>query len=718
MQAEHCNRQRICFALTTVLLFLTSCAMAQQTVLTNNFFHVEVSSKGNYQVIVSRYGWTFQGNLDTSTNNIQRHSGTDKLGAYQELRFSYDRDGLRQGSIRIYDHRPVLQFGMTMLTSGQNLGAFPDFSVQPNNLYHLGFQPKPFGTYRFGYLGPQGPWVFFDGNAHALVISPADHFFVSDMQADTSGFASGITQKVAKLPAGFTHATLFVVAMGVNEGFATWGQAMQRLANRTPPTDNADVLLRKLSYWTDRGAAYFYRFEPQMGYAGTLAAVEKKFVQFDLPLGSMQIDSWFYPKGRNADWHRTKWVNGAGGIYLYEADKDLFPKGLRAFSHEVGLPLITHSRWIDQSSPYRTQYKMSGNVIIDPRYWRKTAAWLHAAGVVTYEQDWLRSYAQAEVNLTDPEAFHDMMAHAMQREGLTMQYCMPAPADYMQGAHYNNLTTIRTSRDRFGRARWDEFLYDSRMARALGIWPWVDVFRSGEQANLVLATLSAGPVGVGDSLSELDTQDLLHAVRSDGVIVKPDVTIRPLDRMYVADASGAQQPMIASSWTTFGKTRITYVFTYARKGADPTAFQAADFGLTGPVYIYNWRTGGGVKLDAQDVYNLPLQGGWGYAIVTPVGPSGMALVGDTEQIATAGRRRIGRFSDDGRLHISIRFAAGEKAQTISVYAPHEPHTSMVAGRLEKESYETTAKLLQLTVAPNRENDAVLTVDAGKPSQIK
>jgi len=46
------------------------------------------------------------------------------------------------------------------------------------------------------------------------------------------------------------------------------------------------------------------------------------------------------------------------------------------------------------------------------------------------------------------------------------------------------------SDDRFSRERWDSFLYTSRLAAALGVWPWADVFMSTERDNLLIATLS------------------------------------------------------------------------------------------------------------------------------------------------------------------------------------------------------------------------------------
>ncbi len=715
---RHFRNHTVLF-LAAFFVLLPSCLFAtvQTTSLNDGIFHIEITSAGAYTVRARKTGWSFSGNLGVPLTRIQTVQHTDALGTYRQLQFTYRAAGLREGSFRIYVHEPILVLTMRTLEPATNsvTGApvFPDFSSGPQNLFHLGFQPVPFGLYRFHYLGPQGPWVLFDDKANTLIVSPANHFFTINLQQHGSGFSSGVSDKVQTLPVGFTQATLMVVGSGINNTYDQWGNAMQRLAGRTAPSNEADVLLQKLSYWTDNGASYYYRFDPKLGYTGTLAAVRNKFAQLGPPLGSMQMDSWFYPKGPNADWRQFHWEHGAGGAYRYEADKNLFPNGMGAFSREVNLPLIMHGRWIDESSPYRKMYTMSGGVSIDPRYWQKTAAWLHAAHVVTYEQDWLASNAQAAINLTDPQKYHDRMAQAMQHYGLTMQYCMPAPADYMQGARYNNLTTIRTSGDRFERKKWDEFLYDSRLASALGIWPWTDVFRSKELPNLILSTLSAGPVGVGDSLDELDTKALLQSVRMDGVIVKPDIPIRPLDRIYIADAQNEVVPMIASTWSEHGtqqdKLRTTYVFAYARHGEISATIQAADFGNSGPVYVYDWRAGHGQLLAKNGAYVLPMTDGWGYAVFAPVGASGMAVLGDTEKIATAGRQRIREISDDGRLRLTMLFAPGESAQTIFIYAPQRPRAVASSGQLQSQFYDAATKLLHLTLLPNSKNKAMVEI---------
>ncbi|HEX4038108.1 MAG TPA: hypothetical protein VHX37_08620 [Acidobacteriaceae bacterium] len=690
------------------------CAFASVPVtVSSHVFRAEVAPSGDYSLQVTAWGWVFRGTMGTAVSDLRSLSGRDARGAYREIRFTYSSSGRREGALRLYEDQPVAECSMRMLSAGANQGAFPDFRSYPENLYRLGFQPVPHALYEFGSLGSEGPWVLFDGERHTLMLSAADHFFVSDMQSDAK-LASAITSTIHQLPAGFSHGTILVAGTGINATVDVWGATMQKGAGRRAPSSQADILLRKLSYWTDHGASYFYTFDPQLGYRGTLLAVRKEFDELHVPFGSLQLDSWFYPKGPWADWHRTKWTNAVGGIYRYEADHFLFPDGLSGFSGKLGLPLITHSRWIDRSSPYREEYRMSGDVIVDPRYWDRTAAWLRSSGVAVYEQDWLGRYAKAETNLTDPEAFHDDMARAMQRYGLTMQYCMAAPADFLEGARYNNLTTIRTSHDRFQRSDWDMFLYDSRLATALGIWPWTDVFLSSEEANLAISTLSAGPVGVGDSLAQIDAADLLHAIRGDGAIVKPDVTIRPLDSIYVQDARGASGPMVAESWTDFGNTRIAYVFAYPRHEGTAAEVRPADLGLAGETYFYDWKAGSGQTIAPGGAGELPFQDGWGYAVVSPVGPSGMALIGDPEQFATAGRMRIAALRDDGTLHFTVAFAPGESSRTVALYSPRKPRAESSGGDVQA-SYDQQNHLAFLTIHARRGLTVPVEVRMGEAS---
>ncbi len=551
---------------------------------------IHVESTGVYTITTRSPAWTFGGNVGHALSSLTVHSGIDSLGAYQEVSFTYRGDVARLSSIRIYASRSIVLFSTTYLAASSNTEPFPVFTTYPRDLYHLSYHGT-FGAYGFNLNGSGSPWLFFDSHANSFLLSPAANFMVASLAMGSDGSISSIINSgISNLPENFSQVTMLAIGTGINSIYNAWGLAMTDLQGKVRPANDANITLDKLGYWTDHGASYYYRYISTKGYTGTLEAVKHDFEQRGIPLGYMQLDSWWYPKGSPPGWRK-----GSGGIATYTADPTLFPDGLSAFQQQLGLPLIVHARWIDPNSPYRSQYKMSGNVSIDPRYWKTIMGYIGQSGVVTYEQDWLSDWARTANNLTAPDAFLNDMASASSADGLTLQYCMPVPGDYLQSTLYSNVLTIRVSHDHFTRADWDDFLYDSRFASALGLWPWTDVFLSTETDNLLISTLSGGMVGVGDRLGAESKRNLLQTIRPDGVIVKPDTSIVPIDETYIAEAQAqsAKPAMVAAAYTYHANLVDAYVFAYNRgsQARQMATFTPARLGITGNAYVYNYFTG-------------------------------------------------------------------------------------------------------------------------------
>ena len=566
-----------------------------------------------------------------------------------------------------------------------------------------------FGLPTFYGFAPESPWVFFDAAANAFVLSPASNFMVASTAYGPNGeLASGISSQIASFPAGFTHQVLLVVENGINQAFDTWGNTLTNLWGKTRPANDADTILNRLGYWTDAGSSYYYNTLPSTSYADTLLAVKAGFDSLGIQLGYLQLDSWFYPKGAGAEWQ-----DGSDGIYEYVAAPALFASGLAVFQQALGASLVTHARWIDPASPYRQQYQFSAGVSTDPAYWDSVASYLAGAGAVAYEQDWLSDKAQTNFNLSDADAFLDGMVAAMAREHLSIQYCMPTARHFLQGAKYGNLTTIRASQDRFDETRWTNFLYVSRLASALGIWPFSDVLMSGETANLLVATLSAGPVGIGDPVGSLNGANLSGAVRADGVIVKPDVPLAPLDLNYLGDAHSANAPLIASTYSDFSGQRVYYVFAYNRAADTSVTLSLGDLGVKRPVYLYNYFEGTGRVVTPRAPFSASFQGGWVYLVAAPIGPSGMAILGDTGHFVTLGKKRVTAFEDDGSVGLTVAFAPGETSRTLRGYSPDAPAAAARSGSIGPLTYDPVARQFSLEVMPGAGGSA--TIQLSRPA---
>jgi hypothetical protein len=537
---------------------------------------------------------------------------------------------------------------------------------------------------------------------------------IASMLADGKiPIASGLNRAVATVPAGFRHATIMVLSGGVNAAWDAWGNALSGLQSIQRPGNDADAGLRYLGYWTDNGAEYYYNYDPALGYPGTLATLVRRYRAEGIPIRYLQLDSWWYyktftdPAGKRGgpksphlplqEWNRF------GGLDRYQAHPALFPQGLAAFHQEIGLPLIAHNRWIDPASPYHRRYRFSGLAAIDPEWWREIMAYLSAAGIVTYEQDWLSAIYEHSPELAirpeSGDAFSGGMARAAQERGLTVQYCMALPRHFLEAARHPNVTTIRVSGDRFGRDKWDSFLYGTRLASALGIWPWSDVFMSRETDNLLLATLSAGMVGIGDRIGAEDRAGLRHAVRADGVIVKPDAPLVPIDAMYTAAAT---QPMIAAAYSAHGALRTAYVFTYGRGSRTAQiAFSPAQVGVPQEAYVYDTRTRSARRVAAAERVSFTLAPhATAYFIVAPRAHSGIALLGDVERFVPDGHKRIALLGDQpDHLTATVIFAASEEALRLVGYATSRPRASAAEGSVGEVSFDERTGRFEVPVFP-------------------
>jgi hypothetical protein len=682
-------------ALTALLLLFSAAGFAQLSISGYQGAKVSVWPDGEYFLYVPNTNWTFSGSTGVGASNARIVDGKDQLGAWQEIVFDYTVGASsRTAAIRIQNNRPVVLFTLTWNNAAPNSAPFPAFQQYPQ-LSHIAYNDL-FAHPDFVALPADSPWIYFDNSANTFILSSAsDHMISANTLLDNGAVTAGISNAIATIPAGLSHKTALVFGSGINSTFGAWGQALTDLTGKTRPASDADALLKNVSYWTDNGANYYYNAGGP-SYQTTLNSVVAEFAAKGIRLGSLQLDSWWYPKGPDDSWASP------GGIWTYSVSPSVFSTDLAAVHNALAIPLATHARWIDPKSPLHDRYKISGNVATDPAYWEDVASYLSRSGVATYEQDWMGAQAKTDFNLTDPNAYLDNMAASMAKHGLTMQYCMAKAEHFLQGTNYNNLTTIRTSYDVFNPDRWTYFLYTSRLASALGEFPFSDVFRSTQKNNLILATLSAGPVGVGDALGVLSRVNLLQSVRADGVIVKPDVPITPVDSVFVNDANGVDTPMLAQTWSDFGHgLQAHYLFAYARATNNTVVIDPKALGMAGAVYFYDYLNATGRVINANDRYTFNLTAAAGYYVMVPIESSGIAVLGDRNQFVTLGKNRISALNDNGMANLTVQFADGESVRTLFGFSSGPVSITATAGKIRSFSYDPNTQMFTAKVAASK-----------------
>jgi hypothetical protein len=256
---------------------------------------------------------------------------------------------------------------------------------------------------------------------------------------------------------------------------------------------------------------------------------------------------------------------------------------------------------------------------------------------------------------------------------------MASPADFAQASRLRNVTSIRTSGDHGylvgPEILWAWFLHCNVMARALGLWPYKDVFHSAPTSDTrdveaLLSAMSAGPVGVGDRIGEADIDLIRRTCRADGVLVRPDVPIAAIDRAFFDAPVWSGELIVGSAHTQHAAGHWGYALT-CNVGFDKerhgTRVARTDLGLDNPasdrVALFDWRTGSVEVLAVDGAYDVELESaGWDYRVLAPVLPGGIAVLGDPGLYASAGDARIAEVEADGSRVTLTVLGANERVR--------------------------------------------------------
>jgi hypothetical protein len=654
-------------------------------------------------------------------------SGEDDLGPFRGLALGFSPlPWPVRASVRAYTDQPVLVFRseatdeLVGLATGELTrpalvwpwlspgrrdpgGAPPGARGFGHQLTEFSFPTLSGDRLADFFLFPNRPaalaplWLIAPGG-RCLMLAPLDGFHDQVIAVPRGpgeaarGVRCGWSGDLDSVPAGFATELALWAGPGPRRALEAWAAALRRRHAVRRPSRYADDTVARLSYWTDNGAAYWYRSEPGMDVTQTLAGVAASLRGSAVPVRAFELDSWFYPH------EKTRPVNPQGqehvpptGMLSWEPRADLLPDGIEGLRKRLGdPPLILHGRHLSSASPYLQEYEAwvdgdrahpIGEELFD-RLLAQAASW----GAISYEQDWLVEIWLGVRGLRERpgrvRAWQEGLDAAAARHGLSLIWCMATPADFFQTLTLNRVVAIRTSGDyRYlsgNASHWVRFLYTNALARALGLLPFKDVFLTARdadgldgdphaEAEAMLAALSAGPVGIGDRIGRTDPDLVRRTCRADGLLVKPDLPIAALERCFLADAWFEPALLVGETISQHPAGRFVYLAAMNawRGGAtlrgEVSLADLGDARPTGPFVVYDWRSGRFARGDPSGALTFELApSGWDLRVLCPWLPAGVAVFGDTRLYATAGDRRLqGLRATDSGFALGVLGARGE-----------------------------------------------------------
>ncbi|MFK7919258.1 MAG: hypothetical protein AB8G14_14375 [Ilumatobacter sp.] len=463
------------------------------------------------------------------------------------------------------------------------------------------------------------------------LLAPLDHFHEQIVAVVDGGLVWGWHGDLDEVPAGLSTSLGIYDGGSVADVLDRWRRDLETADAIHPRRVSDNVLSTHLSYWTDNGAAYWYRTESERTISESVADKIEELRADEVPVRSVELDSWFYshsvpraitevgypdevpPSGMSAWLPRPDAYPGrsVGGVEMGTSGE---PDGVEAFADRLGRPpLVLHSRHIAPDSAYVDESWWVGRHAAhpsDPDFFRR---WFDDAvrwGATVIEQDWMLIswFGVRELRRVPGRAAAWQRAlneHATDT-GVDLVWCMATPADLLLSASLDRVIAVRTCDDyRFApdpAMLWAWFLTVNRFVNVLDVPAFKDCFFSGPpgddaidgdahaELEALLSALSGGPVGIGDRFGRTDRDVVMRTCDDDGRLRRVDRALEAADACLFGGPNRGDGLL----WATTSATRSNAVWTYVvaiNMSAERVHIQDT-FVLDAPSAVLDWRSGG------------------------------------------------------------------------------------------------------------------------------
>jgi hypothetical protein len=470
------------------------------------------------------------------------------------------------------------------------------------------------------------------------------------------------------IPAGFESTAGLYTGASATEVLELWVADLDVVARRWRLDEQP--LTSHLSYWTDNGAAYWYRTEAGRTIGATVAEAVRGLRDHGVPVRAVELDSWFYPHeilrpittvGYPEEVPPTgmrTWTPRPDAFDAASTERgdDAIEQWARSLEHP---PLVLHARHIAPTSPYLDEGDWWVEELaahpVDPEFFRRWFVDAARWGACCIEQDWLLMYwfGVRALRAHAGRALHWQRAldRLAGEHDIGLLWCMATPADLIEAARLPHVVAVRTSDDyRFAAdpaVLWVWFLTVNRLAGSLGLPAFKDVFFSqtptpGADAidgdphaelEALLASLSAGPVGLGDRIGHTDRDVVLRTCNDDGSLRHVDRPVALIDACLFGEPARGERLAWASTTATTDGGVWTYVV--AINAADDgvhidDTLALADLGIDGSRSVLDWRRRASARNDRLAATLRSRD--WAFFVIAP--PGADATSGDLSRYVT------------------------------------------------------------------------------------
>lgn len=663
--------------------------------------------------------------------------GTDRLGSYAGWRETYWNDKRAIVSLTIKAYRAL----RSVVFEAEALADLEHTFVD-DSFVHTTFQAPimrvmdaEFLLYTWGLSNAEdkGSWphaiygrtqrqiprdkafapLVLSAQGSAMVISPLDHYPVSPLGivATSDGFAisRGIHGAIDRIPRGMVTST--IVTFG-DEPFSTmcsWGDILLSISGKERPGPLSGPVLSHLGYWNNYGAYYSELLHPID--EKILLSLGEYFKEEDIPIGYFGLDLW-YPHDR------------VGFAQAYRTDRKRFPSGLDRIKISTEIPFFLHLSGFDSKNEYLGDYafQQAGGAACpqERRFYTDLGRrFKEEEGAIGVWHDHIRVYQERIPQLRNLlDAAQDwflMMADELGANDLPLMLSDPTIGFLLASSRATNIVSSRSGDDylvkqegqlaqldpsaaaRYKRVPTQRLIIDRFLVGwlhySLGLLPFHDVFitnrthpdgfaESDADNEALMRALSAGPVGVGDKVGQIDKEIVNKLVFPDGVLAKPDRTLRPIWSSLLRDLIVGETKSVDGYWT------YTAVFNISTDRQD---YDLQNEGLLVAGHV--------IYSPALRVIVPNMRGSLGpakgdYYVLAPI-LSGIALIGFLDKYITAPSDRIlGIEATDAGFDVRMRVPPG-RSYPVGVFCDGNLTAEADGARVMEESVQEGLHVLSV-----------------------
>lgn len=562
-------------------------------------------------------------------------------------RFSSPSVGVRWSAINWPASIEFVAFGFTQFALPVTAGRAIDFE----------FRPAP------GLRSPRAvtPLIARDRGG-VVLLAPIDNPHEQMIAVGDDVLTWGWHGDLDVVPAGFSTTLGVYKGESVTEVLAGW---RHDLGLDGPRRRSTNPIRTHLSYWSDNGAAYWYRTEPGLTIAESVAEAVVELRAEQVPVRAVELDSWFYSHSSLRPIDEIGYPSEVPptGARMWEARPDAFPSPdddgdpLVAFRERIdGAPLVLHARHIAPDSPYVTdeQEWWIDEAAAQPRNPAFFRRWFDDAvrwGATCIEQDWMLMYWFGVRALRAAPGRAAAWQRALDEHagatGVDLLWCMATPADLIAASTFEHVAAVRTCDDyRFAddpAFLWTWFLTVNRLANTLGCAAFKDCFFSNPDVDAdsdpidgdrhaeleaLLSALSGGPVGIGDRRGRTNRAVVMRTCDDDGRLRRVDRAVAAIDDCLFGSPSRGDGLMWATTTSTDADGAVwTYVVAVNIAGERRSISDRYEVGSSR--MVLDWRTG--IETITDSIAVELASRDWSFHVVAPSIDQRPSEVGDSSR---------------------------------------------------------------------------------------